>query len=254
MIMHISRNRAVVALLTVALLGGGVSAVAPAVASEDSASYAAGTNWQKVWKKQLKPLTDRRYYSKHTTNKKFATKHDLGVEVGALRRNVYTKAESNAALGNYYTKAQSDAGYASKSQTYTTAEIDGKLAPFTNSVASFAGGKQTVTLTPAEQIVRSVSLMPPANGTVVVSSNAWIQRTSVGLSASRCSLTDGSVIDEEFRQVARVSSTSDSEAIAGTRGFPVTQGNLLTVNLACETFTGTSNLWDSSMTAIFAPS
>lgn len=235
----ISRKAAVAFALSTALIAGGVSAVSPAVASsEDNVVHAAGTNWQKVWNKQLKPRADRRYYTKRKTNKKFATKSDLGLEIGALASNTYTKAQVDAGLGNVYTKA----------------EIDGKLAPFANSVASFSGGQQTVTLAPAEKVVRSVSLLPPANGTVVVSSNAWILNTGAGFTAARCSLTTGVVIDENFRQLARVSVTGDSEAIAGTRGFPVTKGNLLTVNLTCETFIGTGALWDSSMTAIFAPS
>jgi len=106
-----SRSTAIAALLSAALIGGGVAAVAPAVA-EDGAQYVA-TNWKKIWKKQLRPLADKRYYKKAQSDAKYST-----------------KTETGTALGNYYTKAQSDAGYAQKGASYTKAESDAKYAPY----------------------------------------------------------------------------------------------------------------------------
>jgi hypothetical protein len=92
-------RKAVAAALAIGVIvGGGMTVVAPAVASQD-ASYAA-TNWKKIWKKKLQRYADKRYYTKKKARKKFATKAELG--------GYYTKAQSDA---NYYTKAQSDAKY-----------------------------------------------------------------------------------------------------------------------------------------------
>ena len=112
-----SRKTAAAALAGAVLLGGGIAAVAPA-AAEDSAQFAA-TNWKKVWKNDLQQYADKRYYTKKKSDKKYATKTDLG---------------------NYYTKTQTDATYATKALTYsktdsdakyyTKAQADAKYAPY----------------------------------------------------------------------------------------------------------------------------
>lgn len=114
-----SRSTAIAALLSAALIGGGVAAVAPAVA-QDGAQYVA-TNWKKIWKKQLRPLADQRYYTKVQSDTKYST-----------------KTETGAALGNYYTKAQSDAGYAPKATTYSKTESDANYYKKAESDAKYA--------------------------------------------------------------------------------------------------------------------
>ena len=199
-------------------------AVTPAGAE---VSNAAATNWKKIWKKHLKPLADKRYYTKAQSNTKYA------------------------AAGSSYSKAESDAKYTAAGSGYTKAEIDAKLAPFVNSVAAFAGGDQNLALTPDAQIVRSVSLMPPANGTVIASSSAYLIADAEG--SFRCSISLSGELDAQAYQLIRPV-TDDSYSVAGTRGFTVTKGNLFTVNLVCDEFSGEARVGDSSLTAVFAPS
>jgi hypothetical protein len=116
-----SRKAVAAALVVGVIVGGGMTFVAPAVASQD-ASYAA-TNWKKIWKKKLQKYADKRYYTKKQSNAKYSTK----TETSTLLGNYYTKAQSDA---NYYTKAQSDAAYAAKGSSYTKAESDAKYAPY----------------------------------------------------------------------------------------------------------------------------
>ncbi len=143
-----------------------------------------------------------------------------------------------------------------RAQTYTKAQVDALIAPFTNSVAAYAGGQQMITLTSTDDTYRSVSLMPPADGTVIVTSSAYIYNTS-GLSViARCVISEGTTINGEpgYFQYANMPATNGSEVMSGTRGFMVTEGALLTVNLVCDTFSGTATVNDSSLTAVFAPS
>ena len=210
------------------LVGGTVAVVAPAVATRDT-SYAA-TNWKKIWKKELKKYADKRYYTTTQSDAKYST-----------------KAETAAGLGNVYTKAQSDANY------YSKAAVDAKLAPFVNSVAAFAGGDQVVALT-VEEVVRSVSIVPPANGKVVVSSSAYMRNTNAGATTLRCSITTGTALDFDALQFKQFADAGGTDVIAATRGFDVTKGNLLTVNLVCDQFLGAGSVEDTALTAIFAPS
>lgn len=148
-------------------------------------------------------------------------------------------------------------GYTTDSQlanTYTKSEVDALLAPFTNSAAAFAGGDQLVDLDSTEVVVRSVSLMPPANGMVIVNSSAHLFRIS-GSAGARCSITTGTSIDYGFLQMANMPDISQAAAdLAGTRGFAVSKGVLLTVNLVCDEYMPNVRLQDSVLTAIFAPS
>ena len=56
-----SVRQLLVAVLLGVLVGGGLMAVTPAGAE---VSNAVATNWKKIWKKNLKPLADKRYYTK----------------------------------------------------------------------------------------------------------------------------------------------------------------------------------------------
>jgi hypothetical protein len=216
----------IVAVLVGVLVGGGLLAVTPAGAE---VSQSVATNWKKIWKKNLKPLADKRYYTKKKSNARYQPKG------------------SYETAGSGYSKAETY----SKSETYSKAEIDAKLALLVNSKAASASGGQSVNLVAADTVVRSVSLTPSADGTVVVSSSAY---TFTGTTASvRCSLTTGTSIDSSHLQYA-IMPDNMTESLAGTRAFPATKDTPLTVNLVCDLLAGTANIQDSALTAIFAPS
>lgn len=214
-----SVRQVLVAVLLGVLVGGGLMAVTPAGAEVSSA---VATNWKKIWKKNLKPLADKRYYTKKQSNARYQPKG------------------SYETAGSGYTKAE----------TYSKAEIDAKLAPLVNSVAASAGGNQSIDLGAADTVVRSVSLTAPANGTVVVTSSAYTFTPTSG--SVRCSLTTGNSVDFGYLQYA-IMPNNMTESLAGTRAFPATKGALLTVNLVCDLAAGEANIQDSSLAAIFAP-
>ena len=214
-----SVRQVLVAVLLGVLVGGGLMAVTPAGAEVSSA---VATNWKKIWKKNLRPQADKRYYTKKKSNARYQPK------------------------GSYETAGS---GY-SKAETYSKAEIDAKLAPLINSVAATASGNQALALPAGASVVRSVSLMPPADGMVVVTASAQVQTTTAGL--ARCSISLGTTLDSDFYQVT--GGDVGYSMTSGTRGIAVTKGNLLTANLVCDEFTGQHTIHDSAMTAIFAPS
>jgi len=92
-------------------------AVTPAGAE---VSNAVATNWKKIWKKNLKPLADRRYYKKSTSDAKYATKAESAAAAAAAQAAATSAANSatDTKLGNYYTKAQADAKYAPAQPLY----------------------------------------------------------------------------------------------------------------------------------------
>lgn len=118
-------RRILAAMLIALLVGGGLMSVTPAGAEVASA---AATNWKKIWKKQLAPLADKRYYKKAASDAKYSTKTETSTALSGF----YTKAQSDAAYAlkaQTYTKTESDAAYAPKAQSYTKAESDAKYAP-----------------------------------------------------------------------------------------------------------------------------
>ncbi|MBD3944252.1 hypothetical protein [Nocardioides ganghwensis] len=221
-----SVRQVLVAVLLGVLVGGGLMAVTPAGAEVSSA---VATNWKKIWKKNLKPLADKRYYTKKQSDAKYQPK------------------------GSYETAGS---GY-SKAETYSKTEVDSKLAPFVNSVAAHAGGDQALALSTTDTVVRSVSIMPPANGTVIVSSGGYIWATAASDVVARCSVTPGTVLDGDSYQYVNMpgAAIAQSEVIGASRGFAVTKGSLFTANLVCDVFAGSASasVSDSSLTAIFAP-
>lgn len=119
--------------------------------------------------------------------------------------------------------------------------------------AAAASGDQTVTLTTAAaQTIRSVTLIAPAPGMILVNASASVQFTSAGQDLTQCSITTGTGI--EFTHQTNMSegaADNSYESYAAVRAFTVAAGSTTTVNLVCTMFIGTSTLRDSSMTALF---
>lgn len=106
-----------VAVLLGVLVGGGLLAVTPAGAE---VSQAAATSWKKIWKKELKPLAAKAFYTKKQSDATFATKAESAAGDAAAN------AATDAKLGSYYKKTESDAKYAGAGSSYTKAESDQK--------------------------------------------------------------------------------------------------------------------------------
>ena len=112
-----SVRQLLVAVLLGVLVGGGLMAVTPAGAE---VSNAVATNWKKIWKKNLKPLADKRYYTKAQSDTKYSTKAETAA--GDAASQAAANAATDAKLGGYYkktetySKAESDAKYQTKAQ------------------------------------------------------------------------------------------------------------------------------------------
>ena len=70
--------------------------------------------WKKIFKKNIQPQTDKRYYTKKKTRQSFVTKSnsaagDAAAQAGATAA---ANAATDAKLGNYWTKAEADGKYA----------------------------------------------------------------------------------------------------------------------------------------------
>lgn len=113
-------------------------AVTPAGAE---VSNAVATNWKKIWKKNLKPLADKRYYTKAQGDTKYATKAESAAAAAAAQAGATSAANSatDGKLGNYYTKAQGDAKYAPVEPVYrgtfsATGDTAGAGRPVSDSI------------------------------------------------------------------------------------------------------------------------
>ncbi len=117
-----------VAVLLGVLVGGGLMAVTPAGAE---VSQAAATSWKKIWKKELKPLAAKSFYTKSKASSTFATKAEssAGDAAASAAASAAANAATDAKLGGYYKKAESDAKYAGAGSGYTKAESDARYAP-----------------------------------------------------------------------------------------------------------------------------
>ncbi len=96
-----SVRQLLVAVLLGVLVGGGLMAVTPAGAE---VSNAVATNWKKIWKKNLKPLADKRYYTKAQSDTKYSTKAETAA--GDAASQAAANAATDAKLGGYYKKTE----------------------------------------------------------------------------------------------------------------------------------------------------
>ncbi|MDR7252499.1 hypothetical protein J2X46_001475 [Nocardioides sp. BE266] len=102
-----SVRQLIVAVLLGVMVGGGLMAITPAGAE---VSQSLATSWKKIWKKELKPLADKRYYKKSQSDSKYATKTESAASAAAAQSAA--NAATDGKLGSYYKKTESDAKYA----------------------------------------------------------------------------------------------------------------------------------------------
>lgn len=157
-------------------------AVTPAGAEVSSA---VGTNWKKIWKKNLKPLADRRYYTKAQSDTKYASKAEDAASAAAAQAGATSAANAatDSKLGNYYkkietySKAEADAKYAAAGSGYTKVESDVRyqrstelirgntMIVFTATAAGQVGGSEislgsTFSAAPAMHIIAPGGVAP----------------------------------------------------------------------------------------------
>jgi hypothetical protein len=127
----------------------------------------------------------------------------------------------------------------------------------TDLVAAYAGGDQNLDVGFFDTIIRSVTLIPPAAGTVIVDSTVMVGERTAGHRAV-CSITTVTAIDPTHQQEWDSSGEpGHTTQMSATRGFSVAGGAPFTANLVCHHSGGTgpetTGFLDSAMTAIFIP-
>jgi hypothetical protein len=146
--------------------------------------------------------------------------------------------------GRYYTETESNARFVRSSDLALP-------------IAAYAGGDQNLDVGFLDTIIRSVTLNPPAAGTVIVNSTVMVGERTAGHRAV-CSITTGTAIDPTHQQEWDSSGESGyTTQMSATRGFSVAGGAPFTANLVCHHSGGTgpetTAFVDSALTAIFTP-
>ena len=105
-------------------------------------------------------------------------------------------------------------------------QVTGPIATTTGPATVVPAGATGVILnvtvvgpTTSDAVVRTVSLMPPANGKVIVNSSGYVWTTDAAGATIRCSITQGTSLDVAAFQYAQIPSPSvagESDVIAGS--------------------------------------
>lgn len=151
-------------------------------------------------------------------------------------------------INGYYVDHNHDDRY------YTEAEVDARIAA-TKPITVFVGGNQDAALPTTDTVYRTVTITPPTNGKVTVSSAGYVYATTTAALTARCSITTTAILDDSsFQYVQSLGGAVNlSEVLSGLRGFDVVAGVPLTVNLVCDTFTGSARIADTWLSATFTP-
>jgi hypothetical protein len=104
--------------------------------------------------------------------------------------------------------------------------------------------------------VVSVTVTAPAAGRVTVNTTTNALEDTAG-DTVLCSITSSTALDANYQQRWQSSGVfnGNSSQLAGTRTFDIAQGATATYNLFCRHSgtSGSTNLFDSVLTAIFTP-
>jgi hypothetical protein len=119
----------------------------------------------------------------------------------------------------------------------------------------FSGGNQSTTLTATDVTVRSVTLVAPSSGKVIVNASGYFDfDDTTGNDVGRCSITTGTSVDFNYLIIAgeQTGNSVSYMPFAGTRGFNVSSGSY-TFRLVCDEFDGNVKAEDTNITAVFVP-
>ncbi len=141
---------------------------------------------------------------------------------------------------------------------YTDHNHDDQYLPLSeNSEAGIdevQGASQDLSATPAT--IATVTVDTPSTGYLIVNSSAAFFGDDGITAQARCSITTGSVIDNDAVQIMSVDPT-EWITLGGTRGLAVNTllGNTVetTVNLVCDAPAGSPTIGDAQLTATFIP-
>jgi hypothetical protein len=121
--------------------------------------------------------------------------------------------------------------------------------------AEYVGGNQNVALGSQDSAIRTVTMVLPAPGFVIVNASGYFSLESANFDAARCSITTGDRVETGYS--IRVDDSGHSEGhpflpFGATRGFFPGAGTF-TVYLACIEEAGTVSVSDTNLTALYVP-
>ena len=128
------------------------------------------------------------------------------------------------------------------------ADVATKAAASDVPTVAFSTGNDNEAVTTTPETLRTVTLVPPSDGTVVAQSNS---NTDNGDGEqTQCSITTGTTIDSAYNQWAG-SGTANYHMLSGLRAFDAQAGVPLTINLVCRASVGSVTMFDSNLSAVF---
>jgi hypothetical protein len=116
---------------------------------------------------------------------------------------------------------------------------------------AYAGGNQLEGVGTTAEVIRTVTLVPPSDGTVIAQSN--VNTDNDAGEQTQCSITTNSTLDSSFNQWAGGGTTANYHMLSGLRGFDAQAGVPLTINLVCRASTGSVTVFDTNLAATFSP-
>ena len=145
--------------------------------------------------------------------------------------------------------------------------LQAQVAALENRVAAIEAGSgearaahnaalQTVNLSATDVVVRSVTVTPTADGTLIATASGSMVRSNTNAFVGRCSLSLGTTLDAGTAAYAVVRDGGglfDRQDFVATRGFDVSKNVPVTVRLVCDREVGSGGIVASSLTAVVAP-
>lgn len=135
-------------------------------------------------------------------------------------------------------------------QVNVVVDVMGYYVAASQSFATTAHGDGQALFDDPASVV-SLTVLPPSDGALVVSSSA--QFGSLGGGRAQCSINDELAISVDHPQIFDAG-TGVPGSLAGSRTFAVSAGQQIDVSLVCRRLSGTIGVNEADLSAIFLPS
>jgi hypothetical protein len=177
------------------------------------------------------------------------------VQNGAIASvDIATGAVGSAQIADF-SVGTNDVAFGSLTALHVAPESLSSGNVFNEAGGDFSSGNQSLALTSADVVVRSVVIEAPSDGIAIVFASGYADFTDpFSHDGARCAITTGTAIDFNHLIYATEGAVGDQNSVpfSATRGYEVLRGTN-TFNLVCDEVSGQVALDDSSLTAIFLP-
>ncbi|GAB1266046.1 hypothetical protein [Aurantivibrio infirmus] len=160
--------------------------------------------------------------------------------------------DNNSRITDHETRISNNTTEISNNQSMSQMNADAIDTLTSSNGVGASSANNSSTLSATDTVVRTLTILPPADGLLIVNATAWFKCTSTAACVARCSINPGGTTIDTTRFAISSVASNQYQTMAITGNLPATTDTPIVLNMVCDTFAGGGQAGDASITAAFS--